>query len=60
MLLPVHYIVISLCNDVLSIFSGCSITDVTDNVCGQEMCLAGPEGYTCGGERTEPQKAWFW
>ena len=42
------------------LFLGCSITDVTDNVCGQETCLAGPEGYTCGGERAEAQQAWYW
>ncbi|CBJ30083.1 putative CTR1-like protein kinase/ leucine rich repeat-containing protein [Ectocarpus siliculosus] len=26
---------------------GCSILGVTDNVCGEEICTPGPQGYTC-------------
>ncbi|CAN0192791.1 unnamed protein product [Ectocarpus sp. 6 AP-2014] len=26
---------------------GCSVTNVTDNVCGEEACTPGPVGYTC-------------
>eukprot|EP00752_Nemacystus_decipiens_P014886 g13254.t1 len=26
---------------------GCSIPDVTGNVCGEQTCTPGPEGYTC-------------
>lgn len=34
-------------NDVLLIFPGCSVANVT-NVCGEEICTPGPVGYTCG------------
>ncbi|CAM9712648.1 unnamed protein product, partial [Ectocarpus sp. 6 AP-2014] len=26
---------------------GCSVANVTDNVCGEEACTPGPVGYTC-------------
>ncbi|CAN0504915.1 unnamed protein product, partial [Ectocarpus sp. 12 AP-2014] len=26
---------------------GCSVANVTDNVCGEESCIPGPVGYTC-------------
>lgn len=42
-------------NDLLQSFSGCSIGNVIDNVCGQETCTPGPVGYTCG-ERTQARK----
>ena len=29
-------------------FPGCSVANVTDNVCGEEACSPGPVGYTCG------------
>lgn len=29
-------------------FPGCSVANVTDNVCGEEACTPGPVGYTCG------------
>ncbi len=34
-------------------FSGCSITGVTDNVCGDEVCTPGEFGYTCGERRQQ-------
>ncbi|CAB1102896.1 unnamed protein product [Ectocarpus sp. CCAP 1310/34] len=42
--------------DVLRTFPGCSIEGVIDNVCGQEVCTPGDEGYTCG-EITQARKA---
>ncbi|CAN0503528.1 unnamed protein product, partial [Ectocarpus sp. 12 AP-2014] len=33
--------------DVFRTFPGCSIEGVIDNVCGQEVCTPGDEGYTC-------------
>lgn len=42
-------------NDALRLFSGCSVPDVTDNVCGDEACTPGTVGYTCG-ERLKRKK----
>ncbi len=41
------------------LLSGCSITGVTDNVCGDEACTPGEFGYTCGKrrERTTTREA---
>ncbi|CAM9996955.1 unnamed protein product, partial [Ectocarpus sp. 4 AP-2014] len=33
---------------------GCSIPNVTDNVCGLAACTPGPVGYTCGGTTLAP------
>ena len=35
----------------VELLSGCSISGVTDNVCGEETCTAGEFGYTCGEQR---------
>ncbi|CAM9883592.1 unnamed protein product [Scytosiphon promiscuus] len=32
---------------------GCPILNVTDDVCGEETCTPGAEGYTCG-EHSSP------
>lgn len=45
-------------NVVFPTLPGCSIPDVTDNVCGEETCTPGPEGYTCG-ERTKARRALY-
>jgi len=41
---------------VPEILSGCSISGVTDNLCGDETCTPGEFGYTCG-KRTSIRKA---
>ncbi|CAN0300003.1 unnamed protein product, partial [Ectocarpus sp. 6 AP-2014] len=36
---------------------GCSVANVTDNVCGEEACTPGPVGYTCATTST-PEQTW--
>eukprot|EP00903_Cladosiphon_okamuranus_P015103 g13970.t1 len=36
---------------------GCSIPDVTRNVCGEETCTPGPDGYTCATAAPSPVSA---
>ena len=39
-------------NDVrrcaLACLQGCSVAGVTENVCGEELCIPGSDGYICG------------
>ena len=43
------------CNVAVRAVSGCSLADGTD-VCSEEICIPGPEGYSCG-EREEAFQA---